>query len=60
MRFSIGSAVISKGGEFLGVIINKDSRGWRVWWEDGDITGEGRGRDMALLTTNTKINKKKT
>ena len=60
MKFKIGDVVTPIDYEHIGIIIGRDEQGFRVWWDDGDITGEREGDDMQLLTPETKINKKKT
>ena len=55
-----GDAVITRCGEFIGVVLRETEYGLRVWWNDGDITNEQEGDDMQLLTSESEINLKKT
>ena len=55
-----GDAVITRCGEFIGVVLRETEHGLRVWWNDGDITNEKEGDDMQRLTSESKINLKKT
>ena len=46
MKFKIGDVVTPIDYEHIGIIIGRDEQGFRVWWDDGDITGEREGDDM--------------
>ena len=59
-RIKAGDAVITRCGEFIGVVLCETDYGLRVWWNDGDITNEQEGDDMQLLTSESEINLKKT